>query len=66
MTPKNITVAAHSFYNLYVVSSYFLFPGMQLQLRAYRVQHVTEIQKQSLTDLRATHGNQFFRKWQKL
>lgn len=32
--------------------------------RAYRVQHVPEIWKQSLADLHAAHGTQFFRKWQ--
>jgi hypothetical protein len=62
-----MTLAAHSFYNLDVVTcDFFLFPRVQLQLRAYRFQHVPEIRKQSLTNLRANHGTQFFRKWQVL
>lgn len=65
--PKNLTLAAHSPYNLDVVTcDFFLFPRKQLQVQAYHVQHVPEIRKQSLTDLHTTHGTQFFWKWQKL
>jgi hypothetical protein len=67
LTPKNMTLAAHSSYNLVVVNcDFFLFPSIQLQLQACGFQHVPEIRKQTLSDVHATHGTRFFRKWQML